>query len=172
MRHLPTEPLAVSALPPVTSREEYEAARGRLLVREKAHTREGDAIAAERRRLPMIEIPASVTVAGAKGDVPFLDVFEGRRMLAAYFHMWHDGEPWEGQCIGCTYFASQVQAPLAHLHARDVTLAYLCEGSYEESPAVRGLHGLHGTVVLGARGGRRAAGRPELRLARLLRARR
>ena len=54
-------------------------------------------------------------------------------MLAAYFHMWHDGEPWEGQCIGCTYFASQVQAPLAHLHARDVTLAYLCEGSYEES---------------------------------------
>ena len=133
MRHLPTEPLAVSALPPVTSRDEYDAARARLLVREKAHTREGDAITAERRRLPMTEIPASVTVAGAKGKVPFSDVFGGRRMLAAYFHMWHDGEPWEGQCIGCTYFASQVQAPLAHLHARDVTLAYLCEGSYQES---------------------------------------
>jgi hypothetical protein len=59
VRHLPTEPLAVSALPPVTSRDEYEAARARLLAREKAHTREGDAIAAERRRLPMIEIPAS-----------------------------------------------------------------------------------------------------------------
>ena len=54
-------------------------------------------------------------------------------MLVGYFHMWHDGEPWAGQCIGCTYFASQVQGPLAHLHARDVTLAYLCEGSYEES---------------------------------------
>ena len=81
----------------------------------------------------MTEIPAYVTVAGTKGEVPFLDVFEGRRMLAAYFHMWHDGEPWEGQCIGCTYFASQVQGPLAHLHARDVTLAYLCEGSYQES---------------------------------------
>ena len=172
MRHLPTEPLAVCALPPVTSRDEYEAARARLLAREKAHTREGDAIAAERRRLPMIEIPASVTVVGAKGEVPFLDVFDGHRMLAAYFHMWHDGEPREGQCIGCTYFASQVQAPLAHLHARDVTLAYLCEGSYEESLAVRGLHGLHGTVVLGARRGRWAAGRPGLRLARLLRPRR
>ena len=133
MRHLPTEPLAVSALPPVTSRDEYEAARARLLVKEKAHTRAGDALAAERRRLPMIEIPASVTVVGAKGEVPFLDVFEGRRMLVGYFHMWHDGEPWAGQCIGCTYFASQVQGPLAHLHARDVTLAYLCEGSYEES---------------------------------------
>ena len=49
MRHLPTEPLGVSALPPAASRDEYEAARARLLVREKAHTREGDAIAAERR---------------------------------------------------------------------------------------------------------------------------
>ena len=125
MRHLPTDPLAVSALPPVTSREEYEAARARLLVREKAHTREGDAIAAERRRLPMTEIPGSVTVAGAQGEVRFLDVFEGRRMLV--------GQPWERQCIGCTYFASQAQGPLAHLHARDVTLAYLCEGTYEES---------------------------------------
>ena len=45
----------------------------------------------------MIEIPASVTVAGAKGEVPFLNVFEGRRMLAAYFHMWHEGEPWKGR---------------------------------------------------------------------------
>ena len=135
VRHLPTDPLAVSALPPVTSREEYEAARARLLVKEKAHSRQGDGIAAERRRLPMIEIPASVTVTGAQGEVPFLDVFEGRRMLVGYFHMWHDGQPWEGQCIGCTYFASQVQGPLAHLHARDVTLAYLCEGSYEESRA-------------------------------------
>jgi predicted dithiol-disulfide oxidoreductase (DUF899 family) len=60
-------------------REEYEAARARLLVREKAHSREGDAIAAERRRLPMIEVPASVTVVGADGEVPFLDVFDGRR---------------------------------------------------------------------------------------------
>jgi predicted dithiol-disulfide oxidoreductase (DUF899 family) len=133
VRHLPTESLAVSALPPVTSRDEYEAARAKLLVKEKAHTRAGDAIAAERRRLPMIEIPESVTVVGENGEVPFLDVFEGRRMLVGYFHMWHDGQPPERQCIGCTYFASQVQRPLAHLHARDVTLAYLCEGTYEES---------------------------------------
>ena len=97
MRHLPTEPLAVSALPPVTSRDEYEAARARLLVKEKAHTRAGDAIAAERRRLPMIEIPATVTVVGKEGEIPFRTIFEGRRMLVAYFHMWHDGEPWQGQ---------------------------------------------------------------------------
>src|SRR5437764_15242981 len=101
MRRLPTEPLEVSALPPVASRDKYEAARARLLAREKAHTREGDAIAAERRRLPMIEIPASVTVVGAKGEVPFLDVLEGRRMLVGFFHMWNDGEAWARPCTGC-----------------------------------------------------------------------
>ena len=59
-------------------RDEYEATRAKLLIKEKAHSREGDAIAAERRRLPMIEIPESVTVVSAKGEIPFLDVFEGR----------------------------------------------------------------------------------------------
>src|ERR1700751_1412818 len=102
VRHLPPQPLTPPALPPIVSRDDYDRARDDLLAREKAHTREGDAIAARRRRLPMTEIPADVTVAGAKGKVPFLDAFEGRRMLVAYFHMWHDGEPWEGQCIGCT----------------------------------------------------------------------
>src|SRR5580704_3796683 len=133
MHRLPAEPLPVSALPPAAGRAEYETARAGLLVREKEHTREGDAIAAARRRLPMTEIPASVTVTGPDGEVPFLDVFEGRRMLVGYFHMWHDGQPWPGQCIGCTYFTAQVQRPLAHLHARDVTLAILSEGTYEES---------------------------------------
>ncbi len=119
MRHLPTEPLAISALPPVTSRDEYEAARSRLLVKEKAHSREGDAIAAERRRLPMIEIPESVTVVGAKGEVRFLDVFEGRRMLVGYFHMWHDGQPWEGQ----TASAAPTSQPRYRLRWRTCTRA-------------------------------------------------
>jgi predicted dithiol-disulfide oxidoreductase (DUF899 family) len=37
------------------------------------------------------------------GAVPLLDVFEGRGMLMAYFHMWHDGKPFESQCEGCTF---------------------------------------------------------------------
>ena len=160
---LPTEPLAVSALPAATSRDEYEAARARLLAREKARAREGDAIAAERRRLPMTEIPASVTVAGPKGEIPFLDVFEGRRMLVGYFHMWHDGEPWEGQCIGCTYLASQVQGPLGAPARARRDAGVPLRGQLRGESAVRGLHGLHGAVVLGPRRGRRAAGRPGLR---------
>jgi predicted dithiol-disulfide oxidoreductase (DUF899 family) len=80
----------------------------------------------------MVEVPADATVVGAAGPVPILDVFEGRRLLVAYFHMWHDGNPWPGQCEGCTFCASQMQRP-EYLNSRDITLAVLCEGTYEES---------------------------------------
>lgn len=53
-------------------------------------------------------------------------------MLVAYFHMWHDGKPWAGQCEGCTFCTSQMQRP-EYLNARDITLAVLAEGTYEES---------------------------------------
>ena len=74
----------LSGKPPVVDPATWRAARDELLVREKAHTREGDAIAAARRRLPMIEIDASVEVTGADGGVPFLDLFEGRDELVVY----------------------------------------------------------------------------------------
>jgi predicted dithiol-disulfide oxidoreductase (DUF899 family) len=95
------------ATPPVVDRESWQAACDALLVREKAHTREGDAIAAARRRLPMTEVPVGATVVGAAGEIPFVKAFEGRRQLIGYFHMWHDGQPWESQCEGCTFFAAQ-----------------------------------------------------------------
>ena len=74
------------ALPPVVDRETWQEARAALFAREKAHTREGDAIAAARRRLPMVEVDATIEVIGPDGPVTILDVFEGRRQLIAYFH--------------------------------------------------------------------------------------
>ena len=67
--------------PPVVDLATWQAAREELLVREKAHTHEGDAIAAARRRLPMVEVDGSVEVTGADGAVPFLDLFQGRDEL-------------------------------------------------------------------------------------------
>lgn len=122
----------VAAYPDVIEREAWQQQIDELRVREKAHTRAGDALAAERRRLPMVKVPADATVVGPSGEVPILDVFEGRRMLLAYFHMWHDGLPWAQQCEGCTFSASQMQRP-EYLHARDITLAVFCEGDYAES---------------------------------------
>ncbi|MEV0458278.1 DUF899 family protein [Catellatospora methionotrophica] len=120
-----------AATPQIVDRQTWSRARDALLAREKAHTREGDAIAAARRRLPMTLVP-TVTVQGPGGDTSLVDVFEGRRQLIVYYHMWHDGQPWENQCEGCT-FATCHMDMLDYLHARDVTYAVFCEGTYAES---------------------------------------
>ena len=94
--------------PQVTDRATWQARIDELRVKEKAHTRAGDAIAAARRRLPMVEVDASATLIGPHGPVPLLEVFEGRRLLIAYFHMWHTGQPAEGQCEGCTFSTTHI----------------------------------------------------------------
>ena len=63
----------LSGRPPIVDLDTWQAARDELLIREKAHTREGDAIAAARRRLPMVEIDGGVEVVGPDGPVPFRD---------------------------------------------------------------------------------------------------
>ena len=127
-------------MPAVVDRAAWEAERDALMVREKAYTREGDAIAAARRRLPMVEVEPAITLTCAHGRVTLLDVFEGRRQLVAYFHMWFDGQPAEAQCEGCTFFNGQVRE-LSYLHSRDVTYATFCEGPYEESVRYRDFMG-------------------------------
>lgn len=95
MARLPFTAVDSEAAPPVVDRAAWQAQLDQLLVREKAHTREGDAIAAARRRLPMTPVPADATVVGSDGEVPFLQAFEGRSQLIVYFHMWHDGSSWD-----------------------------------------------------------------------------
>ena len=80
--------LAMPGRPPVVDLAVWQAAREELLIREKAHTREGDALAAARRRMPMAEFDPMVEVAGPGGPVPFLDLFQGRDELVVYKHMW------------------------------------------------------------------------------------
>jgi predicted dithiol-disulfide oxidoreductase (DUF899 family) len=129
---LPFTPVETSAAPEVVDRAAWSAACEALLVQEKANLRQADALAAARRRLPMTPVPRDVRVVGPSGPVPLVEAFEGRRQLVGYFHMWHDGQPWEAQCEGCTFFTAQVQRP-EYLHSRDVTLAVFCQGTYEES---------------------------------------
>jgi predicted dithiol-disulfide oxidoreductase (DUF899 family) len=73
-------------VPPVTDRATWQARIDELRVREKAHTRAGDALAAERRRLPMVEVDATTTLIGADGPVPLIDLFDGRSQVIVYFH--------------------------------------------------------------------------------------
>src|SRR5437879_6660444 len=128
------------AAPKIVDRSTFQAELDALRVREKAHTREGDAIAGARRRLPMVEVPASTRLVGERGPVTLLDTFEGRRLLIAYYFMWHTGKPAPEQCEGCTWVTSQVRE-LAYIHARDVTYATFCQGPYEESARYRDFRG-------------------------------
>jgi predicted dithiol-disulfide oxidoreductase (DUF899 family) len=127
-------------IPAVVDRSTFQAELDALRVREKAHTREGDAIAAARRRLPMVEVDGATRLVGKHGEVTLLDAFEGRRILIAYYFMWRPGRPAPEQCEGCTWVTSQVRE-LSYIHQRDVTFAVFCQGPYGESAGYRDFMG-------------------------------
>ncbi len=132
--------LDTSALPAVVDRATFQAELDRLRVREKAHTREGDAIAAARRRLPMVEVDPTTQLIGPNGPLTLLEAFEGRRQLIAYYFMWNPGRPAPEQCEGCTWVTTQV-AELSYLHSRDIIYAVFCQGPYDESTRYRDFMG-------------------------------
>ena len=112
--------------PPIVSPQEWEAARQQLLVKEKALTRARDALAAERRRMPWLAVEKEYEFDGPKGKASLLDLFDGRRQLIVYRAFFEPGvNGWpEHACIGCSMVADQV-AHVAHLNARDTTLAFV-----------------------------------------------
>lgn len=128
------------AAPEIVDRSTFEAELDKLRVREKAYTKEGDAIAAARRQLPMVEIDGAIRLIGENGPVTLLDAFEGRRLLIAYYFMWHAGRPAAEQCEGCTLYTSQIRE-LSFIHSRDATYATIAQGPYEESARYRAFMG-------------------------------
>jgi predicted dithiol-disulfide oxidoreductase (DUF899 family) len=115
-------------LPEVVSPEEWQAARERLLAREKEATRARDALAAERRRLPLVRFDKDYAFEGPDGPATLPDLFEGRRQLVVYHFMFEaGGDP----CDGCSMFVDTI-GHLAHLHARDTSLALVSPASVTE----------------------------------------
>jgi predicted dithiol-disulfide oxidoreductase (DUF899 family) len=108
--------------PKIVSAEEWQQARDALLVKEKAATRARDALAAERRRLPMVRIEKQYAFTGPRGKLNLLDLFEGRRQLIMYHFMFAPpvaGWP-EAGCVGCSMVTDQF-GNMAHLHFRDTS---------------------------------------------------
>ncbi|MDQ3777651.1 MAG: DUF899 domain-containing protein [Actinomycetota bacterium] len=116
-------------LPPVVSPTEWQAARERLLAKEKEATRTRDALAAERRRLPRVRIDKHYVFDGPDGKKTLLDLFEGRRQLIVYHFMF--GPNQEAGCDGCSMFVDQI-GHLAHLHARDTSFALVSRAPLEK----------------------------------------
>jgi predicted dithiol-disulfide oxidoreductase (DUF899 family) len=113
-------------MPPIVSPQEWDAERERLLVKEKQHTRAGDALAAERRRMPRMRVEKPYAFEGPDGPASLLDLFAGRPQLIVYRFFFEPGVAgWpESGCPGCSMMADQV-AHLAHLNARDTTYAHV-----------------------------------------------
>ena len=122
-----------TALPPVVDHDTWRAALDELRRREKAATRELDATAAQRRRLPMVQLP-NYTLIGAEGPVGLADVFEGRAQLIVYNHMWSDGAEW--QCGGCTGYTSQFTR-LDFLDNYDARFVIVTNGTIDEALAYK-----------------------------------
>jgi predicted dithiol-disulfide oxidoreductase (DUF899 family) len=112
--------------PRVVSEAEWRRAHDALLAKEKTATRARDALAAERRRQPMVLIDKTYVFESARGKVSLVDLFEGRRQLIVYHFMFGPrahGWPSAG-CPGCSMFVDQI-GHLAHLHARNVSFALI-----------------------------------------------
>lgn len=107
------------------SHDEWQAAREELLVKEKEATRTRDALAAERRRLPMVPVEKDYVFEGPDGEAGLVDLFDGRRQLVVYRFFFEPGvSGWpEHGCEGCSMFAENV-GHIAHLHARDTSLVF------------------------------------------------
>jgi predicted dithiol-disulfide oxidoreductase (DUF899 family) len=110
--------------PRVVSQAEWQAAHEKLLAKEKKATRARDALAAERRRGPIVRIEKEYLFHGPDGKVSLSDLFEGRSQLIIYHFMFAPGvEGWPtAGCSGCSMFVDQI-GHLAHINARDTTLA-------------------------------------------------
>jgi predicted dithiol-disulfide oxidoreductase (DUF899 family) len=108
------------SLPPVVSRDEWLVARKELLAKEKEMTRARDALNAERRELPMVEIDKDYVFEGPDGKASLLDLFEGRRQLIVRHFMFDPS--WDDGCPSCSAGADEISdGLLEHLHARDTT---------------------------------------------------
>jgi predicted dithiol-disulfide oxidoreductase (DUF899 family) len=116
-------------LPKVVSAEEWEAANERTIAKEKEGTRASDALAAERRRQPMMRVEKAYEFDGPDGKASLLDLFEGRRQLFVYSFMF--GPNQEVGCDGCSMVVDQL-TDIRHLHARDTSFALVSRAPLEK----------------------------------------
>jgi predicted dithiol-disulfide oxidoreductase (DUF899 family) len=110
------------AVPRIATREEWLAARKELLAKEKELTRQRDALNAERRQLPMVEITKDYVFEGPDGPARLPDLFQGRPQLIIYHFMFDPS--WEAGCPSCTAGTDELSRGLLdHLHTRDTSYA-------------------------------------------------
>src|SRR6266568_1309444 len=109
----------------IGTREEWLAAREKLLAREKKHTRLGDELAQQRRELPWVRVEKEYRFDTDEGTRTLAELFNGRSQLLVYHFMF--GPSYQAGCPTCSSMADTVDGVLPHLHARDVTMMYVSQ---------------------------------------------
>ena len=117
------------------SREDWLAARRLLMVKEKARTRLGDAIAAERRALPWVRIVKEYLFDSLAGKVTLAELFDGRSQLLVYHFMFPPED--DVGCKSCSFWADNFNPNVIHLNARDVSFAAVSRAPFEKLEAYR-----------------------------------
>jgi predicted dithiol-disulfide oxidoreductase (DUF899 family) len=122
------------SLPDVVSREQWLEARRQLLEREKEYTRLGDALNADRRRLPMVKVDQDYVLEGPDGPVTLADLFGGRRQLVIQHVMF--GPDWDQPCPGCSASLNSLsQGVLDQLGTRETAFALISRAPYDKIAA-------------------------------------
>jgi predicted dithiol-disulfide oxidoreductase (DUF899 family) len=119
----------------IGTREEWLAAREQLLVREKEHTRLGDAIAEQRRELPWVPVEKEYRFDTNDGEKALVELFDGRSQLLVYHFMF--GPSYEAGCPTCSSMADGINGVVPHLHARDVTFLFVSQAPLEKLQAYK-----------------------------------
>ena len=104
----------------VVSRQEWQAAREKLLRSEKEHTRLADELASQRRELPWVAVEKEYRFDTGDGTQTLAELFGGRSQLMIYHFMF--GPSYQAGCPVNSSMADGLNGLLPHLHARDVTL--------------------------------------------------
>jgi len=126
------------AHPQIATREAWLAARNALLSKEKALTRQYDAVNAERRRLPMVKLTKQYAFEGPDGEVTLTDLFGGRRQLIVYHFMF--GPDWEAGCPGCTGLVNGL-GDLTLLAERDTAFVLISRAPLAKLERYKAEHG-------------------------------
>ena len=105
--------------PKIVSRDEWLAARKKLLAKEKQLTHERDAIAAERRQLPWARVEKNYVFDSPGGNKTLADLFDGKSQLIVYHFMF--GPDWKEGCPSCSFNMDHTDGSLVHLAQRDVS---------------------------------------------------
>ena len=123
------------AEPRVVSREEWLSARKALLAKEKAFSRERDALARQRRELPWVKLEKSYVFDAPDGKRTLAQLFGAKSQLIVYHFMLGPG--WEAGCKSCSYLADHFEGALPHLAARDVSFVAVSRAPLAEIETFR-----------------------------------